>query len=103
MIMVLALGMSMPLSMMVWQAARRNRNCEIKDYLLQFGRLHLSVSDTDTAVGNVPLYHGLQLKQIGNTVIHEEYLPVTAHLKIDGVGNDFLVEGVHFRLDGIAG
>lgn len=75
---------------------------EIKDYLLQFGRLHLSVSDTDTAVGNVPLYHGLQLKQIGNTVIHEEYLPVTAHLKIDGVGNDFLVEGVHFRLDGIA-
>ena len=35
----------------------------------------------------------LQLKQIGNTVIHEEYLPVTAHLKIDGVGNDFLVEG----------
>ena len=75
---------------------------EIKDYLLQFGRLHLSVSDTDTAVGNVPLYHGLQLKQIGNTVIHEEYLPVTAHLEIDGVGNDFLVEGVHFRLDGIA-
>ena len=75
---------------------------EIKDYLLQFGRLHLSVSDTDSAVGNVPLYHGLQLKQIGNTVIHEEYLPVTAHLEIDGVGNDFLVEGVHFRLDGIA-
>ena len=59
------------------------------------------MSDTDTAVGNVPLYHGLQLKQIGNTVIHEEYLPVTAHLEIDGVGNDFLVEGVHFRLDGI--
>ena len=28
----------------------------------------------------MPLYHGLQRKQIGNTVIHEEYLPVTCLL-----------------------
>ena len=35
---------------------------EIEDNLLQFGRLHLSVTDTDTAVGNVALYHGLQLR-----------------------------------------
>ena len=75
--MVLALGMSMPL----FDDGSGKQHIvividEIKDYLLQFGRLHLSVSDTDTAIGNVPLYHGLQLKQIGNTVIHEEYLPV---------------------------
>ena len=74
---------------------------KIEDDLFQFLRLHLSVSDTNPAIRDIPLYHRLQFRQILDAVVHEEHLSVTAHLKIDGLGNDLLVERMYFRLDRI--
>ncbi len=75
---------------------------EIKDYLLQLGRFHLPMADANAAVGNVALYQGFQFDEVGNAVVHEEDLAVTTHLEVDGINNNFLVEGMHFGLHGIA-
>ena len=75
---------------------------EVEDNLLQFGRLHLAVTDAHAAVGYVALDEGLQLGQVGDAVVHEEHLPVAAHLEVDGVDDDFLVEGMHLCLNRVA-
>lgn len=74
---------------------------KIEDNLFQFLRLHLSVSDAHPAVRNIPLNHGLQFPQVLNPVVHKKDLSVTAHFKVDGLGNDFLIKGMHLCLNRI--
>ena len=74
---------------------------EIKDYLLQFGRFHLSVTDTDTAIGNVALYHRFQFRKIGDTVVYKEHLSVAAHFEVNGISDNLITESMHLRLNGV--
>ena len=74
---------------------------ESHDDLLQFLRLHLSMPDSYAAVWHQFLDEHFQLGQFGDTVADEEHLTVTAHLKIDGIGNHRLVEGDDLGLDRI--
>ena len=74
---------------------------EIQYDLLQFGRFHLAMTDGNTAVGNMTLDHHFEFHKIGNTIIHEEYLSVAAHFEVDGIGYDFFIESMYFRLNGI--
>ena len=74
---------------------------ESHDDLLQFLRLHLSMPDSYAAVWHQFLDEQFQLGQFGDTVADEEHLTVTAHLKIDGIGNHRLVEGDYLGLDRI--
>ena len=59
------------------------------------------MSDAHPAIGNVAQNQGLQFLQVLDAVVHEEHLSVSAHLEIDGLGDDFLVERMYLRLDGI--
>ena len=75
---------------------------EVEDNLLQVLRIHLSMADTHTGIGHVLVYHLLQLLQIADFVVHDEHLPVAAHLEVDGLGKDFGRESVYLGLDGVA-
>ena len=74
---------------------------ESHDDLLQFLRLHLSMSDGYATVWHQFFNEQFQLGQFGDTVADEEHLTITAHLKIDGIGNHRLVEGDYLGLNRI--
>ena len=67
------------------------------DTLQLFGR-HLSVADTDTCIRDKTRDHRTQLFQVADAVVDKKDLTVAAHLEVDGLGDDFLVERVHFSL-----
>ena len=74
---------------------------KIENNLLQFGRFHLSVTDTDTAIGNVALYHRFQFRKIGDTVVYKEHLSVAAHFEVNGISDNLITESMHLRLNGV--
>ena len=74
---------------------------ESHDDLLQFLRLHLSMTDGNAAVWHQFLDEQFQLSQFDDTVTDEEHLTITTHLKIDGISDHRLVEGDHLGLDRI--
>lgn len=59
------------------------------------------MTDTDTAIGNVALYHRFQFRKIGDAVVYKEHLPVTAHFEVYGIGNNLIAKSMHFRLNRI--
>ena len=68
---------------------------------LQFLGFHLSMSDGDTAVGNVLPDEICDFLQVADTVVDKVDLPVAAHFEVDGIGNHFMREGGDLGLDGI--
>ena len=48
------------------------------------------------------MYHVLELLELFNAVVDKEDLTVTRELKVDGFGDDVVVEGAHCGEDGIA-
>ena len=74
---------------------------KVEDNLLQIGRLHLPVSDSDAAIRNMPLYHSFQLRQIRYTVVYKKHLPVAAHFEVNSIGYDLFIKSMQFRLYGI--
>ena len=75
---------------------------KVDDYLFQLIGLHLSVPYAYTAIGDITQNHRFQLRQILNPVVHEEHLSVTAHLEIDGIGDNLLIKSMHLGLYRIA-
>ena len=59
------------------------------------------MADSYAAIRNMAFYHHLQLDEIGNTIVDEEDLSVTTHLKVNGISNDFLVKSMYLRLNGV--
>ena len=74
---------------------------EIVNNLFQFFRFHLSMTDAYTTIRDISLNKRLQFQQVLYAVVHEEYLSVSAHLKVDSLGNDFFVERMYFCLNRI--
>ena len=65
---------------------------------------HLDVykrQDTDTAIGNVALYHRFHLRKIGDTVVYKEHLSVAAHFEVNGISDNLITESMHLRLNGV--
>ena len=75
---------------------------EVYDGLFQpFGR-HLAVAHGDTCIGHHAVYHVLQLLQLLDAVVHEEDLAVARQLKVDGLGDNIVVQRAHSGEDGVA-
>ena len=74
---------------------------KIQNNLFQLRRLHLSVTDSHTAIRNVTLNHRFQFRQISYPVIDKKHLAVTAHFKINRIRNHLLIKGMHLCLDRI--
>ena len=75
---------------------------EVKHHLLQFLRLHPSVTNGYAGIGYVLVNHLCQMRQVGDAIVHEVYLSVARHLEVDSLSNDIGREGVYLRLYGIA-
>ena len=71
------------------------------DYLLQFLRFHLPMSDSDTAIGYVLLDKVCYLWKITNTVINEINLSITAHFKVNSICYYFMRERSYLGLNRI--
>ena len=72
-----------------------------EDNLFQLFGLHLSMTDTNTAIRNVTHDHCFQFCQVLYAIIHKEHLTVTAHFKVNRFGNDFFVKRMHLGLNRI--
>ena len=55
--------------------------------LLQFFWWHLPVPHTYAGIRHMLVQQCLQIVKTGNTVVHDEHLPVAAHLEIDRLGD----------------
>ena len=66
--------------------------------LFQFRRLHLSVSDGYPAIRNVTKNHCFQFRKIGYTVVYQKNLPITTHLKVNGISYHLFTERMYLRL-----
>ena len=75
---------------------------EVHDNLLQFFRLHLSVTNGHPCVGDVLVYYLGYACKVFNTVVYEIHLTVAAHLEVYGIGNDVGTESVNLCLYRVA-
>ena len=71
---------------------------ESHENLLQFVRVHLSVTYRHTGVGHIFVYEICYLRQIGYAVVDKINLSVAAHLEVYRVGYYLMTEGCKFRL-----
>ena len=74
---------------------------ESHDYTLQFIGRHLPMSDGNTAIRHVFMNKISYFGQTADAIVHKEYLPVTAHLEVDGIGNNLVTIGRQFGMDRI--
>ena len=70
------------------------------DFLQLFGR-HLAMSDGNACIGDITADKGGDFLKTGDAMCHDIYLSVAREFEIDGIGNDFMPEGMHLRKDGI--
>ena len=75
---------------------------KVKNDLFQLCGFHLSMPDSNTAIGNMTFDHRFQFRKVRNPVVDKENLTVATHLKINRVRNHFLIEGMYFCLNRIA-
>ena len=66
---------------------------------LQFLWLHLPVSDSNSAVGDVAFYYLTHLVESSDAVADEINLSVSRHFEIDGVSNQFCGECSYLCVD----
>ena len=59
------------------------------DNLFQLLRLHLTMSDGNSAIRYMLLYQKFYLLKFGNPIIDKIHLSITTHFKIDGISNHF--------------
>ena len=57
--------------------------------------------DGHPAVGHVLVNELGYVRQARDTVVDEVHLSSTAHLEVDGVGNDLMAKRTQFGMDGI--
>ena len=74
---------------------------ETEDDVLQFFRRHLPVPHANAGIRHMLVQQSLQIVKTGNTVVHDEHLPVAAHLEVDRLGYQLRTERVHLGLHGI--
>ena len=65
---------------------------------LQFGGGHLPVTDSHAGIGHIFLNQFFEILKRRDTVSNDVSLSVPTHFKIDGIGNDFVTEGVYLCL-----
>ena len=75
---------------------------KVENNLLKFFRLHLSMTDANTAVRDVSFNHCFQLHQVLYPIVYKKYLTVTTHLEVDSLSDNFFIECMHLGLDGVA-
>ena len=75
---------------------------EVEHNLLQFFRLHLSMSDGDTGIGDILMDHLGNMRQVTNTVVHKIDLTITRHLEVDSIRYYLCPESMNLRLYRIA-
>ncbi len=64
---------------------------EAKDYLLQFLWRHLTMTDSNTAIGNILHYQLLYLCELRYAVVDKEYLTIATHLEVYSVRYHLMV------------
>ena len=72
-----------------------------EDDILQFFRRHLPVPHANAGIRHMLVQQSLQIVKTGNTVVHDEHLPVAAHLEVDRLGYQLRTERMHLGLHGI--
>ena len=70
-----------------------------RDDFFQFFRRHLSVPHGDAGIRNVASDQRGDVGKRGDARADDENLSVSAHLKVHGIGDDFVVKGVNLRLN----
>ena len=75
---------------------------EIDHYLLQLIRRHLAIGHGNVGIGDMFAHKLCKLGQLADAVVDEEHLPTSAHLKLNGFGDDGGIEGTQLCLNGIA-